>query len=112
LIYHSDRDVQYLSIQNSERLDENDIVASVGSRGDGQGHGRSFNSLYKCERNNPQCPWIVLDDVESASLGFIDWFDHRRLQCGITQANSYATPAEFEATYYHQVQPTADAATH
>ena len=34
LIHHSDRGVQYLSIRYSERLDENDIVASVGSRGD------------------------------------------------------------------------------
>ena len=34
LVHHSDRGVQYLSIRYSERLDENDIVASVGSRGD------------------------------------------------------------------------------
>jgi putative transposase len=79
---------------------------------DGQGHSGSFNSLYKCKRNNPQCPWSGLDDVEFASLGFIDWFDRRRFQCGITQDNSYATPEEFEATYYRQMQPTADAATH
>jgi len=34
LIHHSDRGVQYLSVRYSERLDEDDIVASVGSRGD------------------------------------------------------------------------------
>jgi putative transposase len=34
LIHHSDRGVQYLSIRYSERLAANDIVASVGSRGD------------------------------------------------------------------------------
>ena len=34
LVHHSDRGVQYLSIRYSERLDDNDIVASVGSRGD------------------------------------------------------------------------------
>ena len=34
LVHHSDRGVQYLSIRYSERLAENDIVASVGSRGD------------------------------------------------------------------------------
>jgi len=34
LVHHSDRGVQYLSIRYSERLAENDIVGSVGSRGD------------------------------------------------------------------------------
>ena len=34
LVHHSDRGVQYLSIRYSERLAEDDIVASVGSRGD------------------------------------------------------------------------------
>lgn len=34
LVHHSDLGVQYLSIRCSERLAENDIVASVGSRGD------------------------------------------------------------------------------
>ena len=32
LVHHSDRGVQYLSIRYSERLDEAEIVASVGSR--------------------------------------------------------------------------------
>jgi putative transposase len=34
LIHHSDRGVQYLSIRYSQRLADNDIVASVGSKGD------------------------------------------------------------------------------
>ena len=34
LKHHSDRGVQYLSISYSERLADNDIVASVGSKGD------------------------------------------------------------------------------
>jgi transposase InsO family protein len=34
LIHHSDRGVQYLCVRYSERLAENDIVASVGSKGD------------------------------------------------------------------------------
>ncbi len=34
LIHHSDRGVQYLSIRYSERLAANDIVTSVGSKGD------------------------------------------------------------------------------
>ena len=50
LAYHSDRGV-YLSIRYSERLDENDIVASVGSRGDSydSAMAEAFNSLFKWE---------------------------------------------------------------
>ena len=40
LIHHSDRGVQYLCVRYSERLDDNDIVASVGSKGDS----------YDCEK--------------------------------------------------------------
>lgn len=45
LVHHSDRSVQYLSIRYSERLAENDIVASVGSVGDS----------YDCEHRPPAC---------------------------------------------------------
>ena len=34
LIHHSDRGGQYLSVRYSQRLADNDIVASVGSKGD------------------------------------------------------------------------------
>ena len=34
LVHHPDRGVQYLSIRYTERFAANDIVASVGSRGD------------------------------------------------------------------------------
>ena len=34
LIHHSDRGVQYLSVRYSDRLADNEIVASVGSKGD------------------------------------------------------------------------------
>ena len=72
---------------------------------------RAFNSLYKWELIYPQGPWRGLDDVEFATLGYIDWFNHRRLHGEITDDNSYVTPAEFEATYYRQTQPAAEAVT-
>ena len=104
LVHHSDRGVQYLSIRYSERLDENDIVASVGSRGDSYDNAmaEAFNSLYKWELIYPQGPWRGLDDVEFATLGYIDWFNHRRLHGEISTDNSYVTPAEIEALYYRQ----------
>jgi putative transposase len=104
LVHHSDRGVQYLSIRYSERLAENDIVASVGSRGDSYDNAmaEAFHSLYKWELIYPKGPWKGLEDVEFATLGYIDWFNHRRLHGEITEDNSYVTPVEFEEMYYRQ----------
>jgi putative transposase len=113
LVHHSDRGVQYLSIRYAERLAANDIVASVGSVGDSYDNAlaEAFNSLYKWELIYPQGPWKGLDDVEFATLGYIDWFNHRRLHGEITDDNTYATPAEHEATYYRHNQPAREAVT-
>ena len=113
LVHHSDRGVQYLCVRYSERLDANDIVASVGSRGDSYDNAmaESFNSLFKWELIYPQGPWRGLDDVEFATLGYIDWFNHRRLHGEVTDDNAYTTPAEFEAAYYRQPAPALAAVT-
>ena len=111
LVHHSDRGVQYFSVRYSERLADNDIVASVGSRGDSYDNAlaEAFNSLYKWELIYRQGPWKGLDDVEFATMGYVDWFNHRRLHGEITDDNSYTTPAEFEALYYRQNQPALPA---
>jgi putative transposase len=113
LVHHSDRGVQYLSIRYSERLAENHIVASVGSRGDSYDNAlaESFNGLYKWELIHRQGPWRGLDDVEFATMTYVDWFNHRRLHGGITDDNSYTTPAEFEALYYRQPNPALEPVT-
>ncbi len=56
LVHHSDRGVQYLSVRYSERLADNDIVASVGSKGDSYDNAmaESFNGLYKWELDLPR----------------------------------------------------------
>ena len=56
LVHHSDRGVQYLSIRYSERLAENDIVASVGSTGDSlrQRHGRGVQQPLQVGADLPQ----------------------------------------------------------
>jgi putative transposase len=71
----------------------------------------SFHGLYKWELIYPRGPWRGLDDVEYATLGYIDWFNHRRLHGEITDDNTYVTPAEFEASYYRQATPADDAVT-
>ncbi len=71
----------------------------------------SFNGLYKWELIYRQGPWRGLDDVEFATMTYVDWFNHRRLHGEITDDSSYTTPAEFEAIYYRQTQPAIEAVT-
>jgi putative transposase len=113
LVHHSDRGVQYLSVRYSERLADNDIIASVGSRGDSYDNAlaESFNGLYKWELIHRQGPWRGLDDVEFATLTYVDWFNHRRLHGEITNDATYATPAEFEVAYYRQTTPASEPVT-
>ena len=95
LVHHSDRGVQYLAIRYTERLAEAGAVASVGSRGDSYDNAlaESFNGLYKAELIRRRGPWRGIDDVELATLEYLDWFNHRRLH---TACND-RPPAEFEA---------------
>ena len=92
--------MQYLSIRYTDRLAEVGVVASVGSRGDSYDNAmaESFNGLYKTELIYHRGPWKGLEDIEWATLTYIDWFNNRRLHGEI----GMLPPAEFEATYYRQ----------
>ena len=98
LIHHSDRGGQYLAIRYTERLAEAGAMTSVGSRGDSYDNAlaESFHGLYKAELIRKDGPWRGLDDVEYATLGYVDWFNNRRLHGEI----GMVPPAEFEASYY------------
>jgi len=111
LTHHSDRGVQYLSVRYSQRLADNSIVASVGSKGDSfdNAMAESFNGFYKWEFIYPKGPWRGLDDVEFATLTYVDWFNHRRLHGEIEPGPGFTTPAAFEAAHYGQ-QNSADQA--
>lgn len=113
LVHHSDRGVQYLSIRYSQRLAENGIVASVGSKGDSYDNAlaESFNGLYKWELIYRHGPWPGLDQVEWATLEYVDWFNHRRLHSQITPGPDYTTPAAFETDHYRQGVPAHKAGT-
>jgi putative transposase len=113
LIHHSDRGVQYLSVRYSERLASNAIIASVGSKGDSfdNAMAESFNGLYKWELIYRQGPWRGLDDVEFATMTYIDWFNHRRLHGEITADATYTAPAEHEAAYYRQTTTAIETVT-
>jgi putative transposase len=100
LIHHSDRGVQYLSIRYTERLAETGAVNSVGSKGDSYDNAlaETINGLYKAELVRNHRPWRGLDDLEFATMNWVDWFNNRRL----FEAHGHIPPAEFEANYYRQ----------
>ena len=92
--------MQYLAIRYTERLAEAGAVPSVGSRGDSYDNAlaESFNGLYKTELIRHAGPWRGLDDVEYATLDYVDWFNRRRRHGEL----GMVPPAEFEAAYYRQ----------
>jgi putative transposase len=100
LVHHSDRGVQYLAIRYTERLAETGAVNSVGSKGDSYDNAlaETIIGLYKAELVRNRGPWRGLDDLEYATLEWIDWFNHRRL----FEAHGQIPPAEFEENYYRQ----------
>src|SRR5919202_6533753 len=109
LIHHSDRGSQYLAIRYTERLAEAGAVPSVGSRGDSYDNAlaESFNGLYKAELIRRAGPWRGLDDVQYATLEYVDWFHHRRLHGEL----GMRPPAEFEACQAGQTMPRLLAAS-
>ena len=101
LIHHSDRGCQYLSIRYSERLAQAGVIASVGSRGDSYDNAlaETINGLYKTEVIRRKGPWKTIDDVEYATLEWVDWFNNRRL----LEPIGYIPPAEYETNYWHGI---------
>ena len=98
LVHHSDRGVQYLSIRYTERLAEAGIATSVGSRGDSYDNAlaESVHGLFKAELVYRRGPWRGCEDLELATLEWVDWFNSRRL----FGALGYVPPAEYEASRY------------
>lgn len=98
LVHHSDRGGQYLAIRYTERLGEQGAVNSVGSKGDSYDNAlaETIIGLYKTELIRRRGPWKGIDDVEYATLEWVDWFNHQRL----LEPIGYVPPAEFEATYW------------
>jgi putative transposase len=110
LIHHSDRGTQYLSIRYTERLAENGVVASVGSRGDSYDNAmaESIIGLYKTELVRNRGPWKGLDDLELATLEWVDWFNYRR----VFHELGRIPPAEYENNHYLQTGSSHQAKTH
>ena len=108
LVHHSDRGSQYVSIKYTERLAEAGIEPSVGSVGDSYDNAlaETINGLYKAEVIHRRGSWRTMEAVELATLGWVDWFNNRRL----LEPIGNIPPVEAEQRYYAMMVETALAA--
>jgi putative transposase len=97
---------QYLAIRYTDRLADAGAVTSVGSRGDSFDNALAETTigLYKTELIRRHGPWRGLDDVELATLEWVDWYNHRRLH----SACDHRPPAEYEAAYTPDPTPAPE----
>ena len=72
---------QYTSIAFTERLAAAGVSGSVGTVGDAYDNAlaESVIGLFKTELIKPRGPRHTAEQVEIATLEYVDWFNHRRL---------------------------------
>ncbi|GAA4264341.1 hypothetical protein GCM10022255_117090 [Dactylosporangium darangshiense] len=97
LIHHHDAGSQYTSIAFTERLAAAGVDASVGTVADAYDNAlaESTIGLFKTELIKPRGPWRSCDQVEIATLEYVDWYNHRRLHSGAADL----PPADFETLH-------------
>ena len=98
---------QYTSIAFTERLAAASVDASVGSVADAYDNAlaESTIGLFKTELIKPSGPWRSCDQVEIATLEYVDWYNHRRLHSGAADL----PPAVFETLHQPTEPRLADA---
>jgi putative transposase len=109
LVHHSDRGAQYTSMRYTNRLVEAGARPSVGKVGDSYDNAlaESVIGLYKTELVARKGPWRTVEELEIATLEWVDWYNHRRLHSAI----GHVPPAEFEAAYHREVKAAMVAET-
>ncbi len=85
---------QYLSIRYRDRLAEAGFEPSVGSKGDSYDNAmaESLIGLFKTEVINQKSSWRTFEEIEYATLIWIDWYNKERLHGAL----GYVPPVEFE----------------
>ncbi|WP_423220812.1 IS3 family transposase [Enterobacter ludwigii] len=99
-IHHSDKGSQYVSLAYTQRLKDAELLASTGSTGDSYDNAmaESINGLYKAEVIHRKS-WKNRAEVELATLGWVDWYNNRRL----LERLGHIPPAEAEQAYYASI---------
>ena len=112
LIHHADAGSQYTSLRFTEHLALEGIAPSVGTVGDAYDNAlmETVIGLFKTECIATTVfhpgPYKTLADVEYATAGWVDWYNHRRLHGSL----GMLTPTEYEQAHYaapnREPQPT------
>ena len=71
----------------------------------------SFNGLFKRELIYRQGPWRRLDDVEFATMTYVDWFEPPALPRHHNRRPGYTTPAAHEVDYNRESTPAPEPVT-
>jgi len=100
LVHHNDAGSQYTSIAFTDRLIAAGVDPSVGTIGDAYDNAlaESIIGLFKTEMVKPRGPWRTPEQLEIATLEYVDWFNHRRL----FQACGDIPPTQLEQAFYAQ----------
>jgi putative transposase len=103
VVHHSDAGTQYTAIRYADRLAAAGALASIGSVGDSYDNAmaESVIGLYKLECARRDGPFRGVDDLELATLSWVDWFNNHRLHSMIGNV----PPVEHEAVYYRHNPP-------
>lgn len=103
LVHHSDAGAQYTAIRYANRLLDAGALASIGSVGDSYDNAlaESVIGLYKTECVRRDGPFRSVDDLELATLSWVDWFNNNRLHSMI----GHIPPVEYENLHYRHNPP-------
>jgi putative transposase len=100
---------QYTSIRYTDRLSDIGALASIGSIGDSYDNAMAESTigLYKSELVWPRGPWRSFEQLELATLVYVEWFNTRRLHGEL----GLRTPTETEQQFYAQPRPETPVTT-
>jgi putative transposase len=107
LLHHHDAGSQYTSVRFTEHLALEGIAPSIGTVGDAYDNGlmESIIGLFKTECTGTTIfhpgPFVGLGDIEYATAGWVDWWNHRRLHTTL----GMITPVEYEQAHYAALSP-------
>jgi transposase InsO family protein len=108
LTHHDDAGSQYTSMKFTEYLALEGIAQSISSVGDAYDNAlaETIIGLYKTEVIEQLEPWYSMTHVEIETLGWVDWFNNRRL----LEPIGNIPPVEFEEVYYQKQRSAAEPA--
>ena len=107
MLHHSDAGSQYTSIRFTDHLALAGIAPSIGTIGDAYDNTlmETIIGLFKTECVATTVfhpgPYKTLADVEYATAGWVDWYNHRRLHGTL----GMVPPVEYEQAHYAALKP-------